>query len=254
MNEILVMDEDVTDEPMDAHARGALLQSVLLVADRVTCKHGVALFMGSAKVPFNAASAAACIPWKLVEILCALTVLDEAEAVTSKQVFNLAGKVPTPVEFTRNGRRRFLWIQHSMEGERSGYDLRPDLVITDSPFAPNSENVTEIIECKHRRRLDAVTIRSEFAKGYDLKVESYLIWSYFEVAPSVVAGADRLGLQIKAIGLGSKERGPFLNPQFLTRHIAEGVKEARERSHFAATLTRAAGDAQEKAMRDGRLR
>jgi hypothetical protein len=252
MNELEVIDEDVADEQMDVPARDALLQSVLLVANRVKSKHGLALFMGAASAPFNTATAAACIPWKLVEILCALIVLDEAEAIASKQVFNLAGKVATPIEFTRNGRQRFLWIQHSMKGEQSGYRLLPDLVVTDSSFAPNSENVTEIIECKHRKNLDAVTIRSEFAKGYDLGVESYLIWSYFEVRQSVRDGAKRLGVEIKTIGLDMQERGALLNPQILTKHIADGVKNARENSLFATTLTRTSREAQEKLTRDAR--
>jgi hypothetical protein len=97
-------------------------------------------------------------------------------------------------------------------------------------------------------------VRSEFAKSYDLKVESYLIWSYFDVADSVVKGAERFGLQIKPIGLGNKKRDQFLVPQFLARHISEGIREARDRRHFAATLARAAIEAQEKAARDDRLR
>ena len=141
-----------------------------------------------------------------------------------------------------------------MGGERSGYEWRPDLVVTDSPYAPTAVNVTEIIECKHRRSLDSVTVRSEFAKSYDLKVESYLIWSYFDVAPRVIAGAERFGLEIKPIGLGGKDRGYFLDPQFLVRHISEGIREARDRSLFLATLAQASIEAQEKAARDGRLR
>jgi hypothetical protein len=139
-----------------------------------------------------------------------------------------------------------------MKGTRSGYEWRPDLVIANSEYAPTAENVTDIIECKHRRRLDAVTIRTEFAKAYDLKVESYLIWSYFEVSQAVLDGTDRLGIQVKTIGLGKKERGPFLDPLVLSRHIAEGVREARERSRFATTLAQAASEAQDKAIRDGR--
>jgi hypothetical protein len=83
---------------------------------------------------------------------------------------------------------------------------RPDLVVTDSPSAPSTENVTEIIECKHRRCLDSATDRSEFAKRYDLKVPSYLICSYFDASPKVIAGANRLGLLVKPIGLGCKDR------------------------------------------------
>ena len=253
MNELDMFGEDDA-EPMDAPARNALLQSVLFVGSRVRGRHGVELFMRSAQDPFNAASASQCIPWKLVEILCALTVLDQAESVTTKRIFHLRGKVPAPVEFVRTGRPHFLWIQHSMEGELSGYEWRPDLIVTDNGFKPTAENVTEIIECKHRRNLDSVTVRSEFAKSYDLKVESYLIWSYFDVSPKVNLGAERFGLEIKPIGLGRQDRGHFLDPVLLANHISEGIREARDRRRFADRLTEAANEVHEKAARDGRLR
>lgn len=255
MNKVAVIDEDEDDaEPMDEKARDTLLQTVLLVGESVRKKHGTDLNMRSARTPFNAQSVAECVPWKLVEILCALTVLNQSDSIISKKIFNLRGKVPTPVEFVRRGRRYYLWIQHSMEGERSGYEWRPDLIVTDTEFAPTAENVTEIIECKHRRHLDSATVRSEFAKSYDLRVESYLIWSYFDVLPYVVEGAERFGLAIKPIGLGRKDRGKFLSPLFLAQHVSDGISEARDQRRVAATLERAAEQTREKLTRDGQQR
>lgn len=247
------MDDDGADS-IDAPARNALLKAVLLMGERVRLKHGLELNMGSAKMPLNEATAGACVPWKLFEILCALTMLNQAECVRTKKVFHLRGKVPTPVEFVREGRSRYLWIQHSMDGELSGYQWRPDLVVTDSQFAPTSENVTEVIEVKHCRRLDSATVRSEFAKSYDLRVESYLIWSYYNVAPYVAEGATKLGLEIKLIGLAQEDRSRFLNPEVLVQNVDEGIVEARERRQFAVRLEEVASRVREKVDRDRFLR
>lgn len=98
------MDDNGADS-IDAPARNALLQAVLLLGERVRLKHGLELNMASAKTPLSAATAGVCVPWKLFEILCALTVLNQAESVRTKKVFQLRGKVPTPVEFLRDGGR-----------------------------------------------------------------------------------------------------------------------------------------------------
>jgi hypothetical protein len=248
------MDDDDDDDAIDAPARNALLQAVLLLGERVRLKHGLELNMASAKTPLSAATAGTCVPWKLFEILCALTVLHQAESVRTRRVFHLRGKVPTPVEFVRDGRSRYLWIQHSMDGELSGYHWRPDLVVTDSEFAPTSDNVTEIIEVKHRRHLDSVTVRSEFAKSYDLRVESYLIWSYYDVAPYVAEGATKLGLEIKLVGLAQEDRASFLDPEVLVRNVDESITAARERRQFAARLEEVASRVREKVDRDRFLR
>lgn len=250
---LIPMEMDDSDA-IDAPAWNALLQAVLLLGELVRLKHGLELNMASAKTPLSATTVGTCVPWKLFEILCALTVLHQAESVRTRRVFHLRGKVPTPVEFVRDGRSRYLWIQHSMNGELSGYHWRPDLVVTDSEFAPTSENVTEIIEVKHRRHLDSVTVRSEFAKSYDLRVESYLIWSYYDVAPYVAEGATKLGLEIKLIGLAQEDRARLLDPEVLVRNVDEGITAARERRQFAARLEEVASRVREKVDRDRLLR
>lgn len=105
------MDDNGADA-VDAPARDTLLQAVLLLGERVRLKHGLELNMASANTPLSAATAGTCVPWKLFEILCAFTVLHQAECVRTRKVFHLRGKVPTPVEFVRDGRSRYLWIQH----------------------------------------------------------------------------------------------------------------------------------------------
>jgi len=55
-----------------------------------------------------------------------------------------------------------------MCGRQSDFLWWPDLVIAEDGELPSAENVLEIVECKHRRNLNSATIRSEFAKGFDL--------------------------------------------------------------------------------------
>jgi hypothetical protein len=181
-------------------------------------------------------------------------VLDEAESVGARLVFGLRGTVPRPVPFVRGGQRRFLWIQYTMRGRQSGFPWRPDIVITDDGHTPSADNVLEIVECKHRRRLDSATIRSEFAKGFDLGAPAYLIWSYFEVSQRVYDGADGLGLRLRTIGLAGPERARLRNPDELANRIAAGMRETRETMPLAAALVRGASTAADKAGRDRQVR
>jgi hypothetical protein len=254
MNDLTIFDEKIeADDPHDTVARDALQSTVLWLANRVR-RHGVSLYLGKGILPVHsAASLAVCKPWQLAELLCVLTILDEADSVSTRAVFNLRGKVAVPVVFTRHGQVRYLWIQHTMQGRQSGFAWRPDLVVTDDERAPCTENVIEIIECKHRRRLDSGIIRSEFAKGFDLDTRAYLIWSYYEVPPSVVKGAGGLGLRIRTVGLDGPERGQLLAPEVLARRFAEGMSQARDEAAFAAALSRAAILAEDKLERDRRI-
>ena len=126
--------------------------------------------------------------WRLVEILCALTVLDRSEEIRGAEVRGIAGKVG-PIEYQSSRGVRFLWTQPNMTEGRSGLTGRPDIIITDTPEKPSHQNAARIIECKGVRKLGAQTIRAEFAKSYDLRVESYSMWSYYGVSKKVIEGA-----------------------------------------------------------------
>jgi hypothetical protein len=257
MNDLVLIDEHKDDDPSidDEEGRAALVQTILKLSSKVRKRHDVRLFLGEGTDPLDHPASLNGHPlWLLAEFLCVLIVLDEAQSVGTRQVYRLRGRVPQPVPFVRDTQRRFLWIQHPMHGRQSGFLWRPDLVITENGQPPSAENVLEIVECKHRRKLDSATIRSEFAKGFDLEAPAYLIWSYFEVSQRVCDGADRLGLRLRTIGLAGPDRARLRDPDELASRISAGMRETREATPLAAALIRGASAAADKADRERRLR
>lgn len=253
MNELMVDDGHEDDDPSidDEDGRDALVETILKLAVKVRNRHDVRLFLGDGTEPLDHPASLRGHPlWLLAEFLCVLIVLDEAQSVGTREVYRLSGRVPLAVPFVRDTQRRFLWIQHSMRGRQSGFLWRPDLVITEDGQPPSAENVLEIVECKHRRKLNSATIRSEFAKGFDLEAPAYLIWSYFEVSERVRDGADGLGLRLRTIGLAGPERARLRNPDELASRIATAMRETREATPLAAALVRGASTAAEKVDRE----
>ena len=257
MNNLIATDIDEEEDAAlpDDDGRAVLVQTILRLAARVRKNHDVRLFLGVGTDPLDQeASLHGLKLWLLAEFLCILITLDEAESVERRQVHKLRGKVPYPIPFFRDGQRRCLWVQHPMRGMKSGFLWIPDLAITEDTNVPSSENVLEIIECKRHAKLSAGTVRSEFAKSYDLEVTAYLLWSYFEVSDHVRTGAESLGLRLRTIGLMGPQREQLRDPDALTRRLSEGMRETREARPFAAALERRSTAAAEKADRDGRLR
>jgi hypothetical protein len=257
MNDLIIADEHEDDDPSidDEDGRAALVETIVKLAAKVRKCRNVRLYLGDGIDPLDFPASLRGRPlWLLAEFLCVLIVLDEAESVGTRQVYRLSGRVPQAVPFVRDTQRRFLWIQHSMRGQQSGFLWKPDLVITEDARPPSAKNVLEIVECKHRRKLDSVTIRSEFAKGVDLEAPSYLIWSYFEVSQRVRKGADGLGLRLRTIGLAGPERARLRDPEELASRISTAMRETREAAPLAAALVRRASTAADKAERERRLR
>lgn len=190
--------------------------------------------------------------WRLVEILCALTVLDRAEEIRGTEVRGIAGKVG-PIEYRSSRGLRFLWTQPNMTEGRSGLTGRPDIIITDTPEKPSHHNAVRIIECKGVRKLGAQTIRAEFAKSYDLRVESYMMWSYYGVAKKVIEGARLLGINLSVIGLETKAGEARRNPETLRRHVADELERAETEQLFARNIRQAADEELEKLNRPNRL-
>lgn len=257
MTDLIVSDEHADDDPGidDEEGRAALVETILRLSAKVHKQKKVRLFLGDGIDPLDSERSLKGHPlWLLAEFLCVLIVLDEAEAVMTNQVNRLGGTVPEAVPFIRGTQRRYLWIQYSMRGRQSKFLWRPDLVITEDERPPSAENVLEIVECKHRRKLDSVTIRSEFAKGFDLGAPAYLIWSYFEVTQRVHTGAEGLGLRLRTIGLAGPDRARLRDPDELANRIAEGMRETREATPLAAALVQGATTAADKADRERRVR
>jgi hypothetical protein len=256
MNDLIEIIDNEEDEPRaDDDGRAALVQTILKLAASVWERHDVRLFLGNGAEPLDQeASLRGLKLWHLAELLCVLIILDEAEAVERRQVIKLRRKVPYPIPFIREGQRRCLWVQYPMRGIKSGFRWIPDLAITEDTKVPSSDNVLEIIECKRHANLTSATIRSEFAKGYDLGTPSYLLWSYFEISTHVRDGAEKLGLRLRTIGLEGPEREHLRDPDALARRFSEGMRETREARPFAAALERRATAAAEKADRDRSIR
>ena len=174
--------------------------------------------------------------WKLVEALSLLSVLLKADKVYCEDVTNLFGQTG-PLHFVESGQDRYLWAQPSLLGEESELGGRPDLVVTTSRDTPTAVTTIRVIECKCRQHLGAPDIRAEFGKAHDLKVTSYLIWSFYTPAPKVVTGARRLGLDLVALGFDTEQRSALIeNSENLVSHVANTVEWSKHENHFAAAL------------------
>jgi hypothetical protein len=256
MNDLIetVIDEEEDPGTAEGDGRATLVQTILNFSARVREKHDVRLFLEVGTQSLDEeASLMGLDLWLLAEFLCILIILDESESVQRRQVHKLRRKVPYPIPFIRDGQRRCLWVQHPMRGMKSGFLWIPDLAITEDTEVPSSENVLEIVECKRHAKLNSSTVRSEFAKSYDLEVPAYLLWSYFEVSDHVRKGAESLGLLLRTIGLMGPQREHLRDPNALARRISEGMRETREARPFAAALEQRAAAAVDKSDRDRRL-
>lgn len=186
--------------------------------------------------------------WRLVEILCALTVLDRAHEIKVPAIRGIAGKVG-PIQYRSRRGDRFLWTQPNMTEGRSGLTGRPDIVITDTSEKPSHVNAVKIIECKGVKSLGAPIIRAEFAKSYDLRIRSYLMWSYHPVSPKVISGARLLGLNVSVIGIDAKGGEYRRNREALRRYVAEEIERTEDEQLFAQNIEQVASEEVEKRNR-----
>ena len=187
--------------------------------------------------------------WQLVEALSLLAILLKADAVITSKIWNLFGRTG-PLHFLEDGADRYLWAQPSLRGQDSALGGRPDLVVSAAPDIPSALTIIRAVECKCRKRLGAPDIRGEFGKAHDLRVTSYLIWSFYTPTPSIIAGAKRLGLDIEPLGFDTDRRQDLItNPENLVMHVANTLEVSRRGNHFARLLLESSSEASIKAIK-----
>ncbi len=183
--------------------------------------------------------------WKLVEILSALAVLTKAQSVETRNIVNMIGKTG-PIKYVKDGYPIYLWTQPIMTGDESGLQGRPDIVITRTSDAPSHTNAIQIIESKCKKTLGTKDIRAEFAKGFDLRVRSYFIWSLFSPSERLINGANKLGIDLTAIGFDTPARTNLLIPENLLLFVSEKIEASKTSGNFAHLLETTADEVSKK--------
>lgn len=238
----------------DQEVKRALWQAICRLADQFRSQWGMAAYLSNdhSEPVSSTATTPNCSVWKLVEILSVFTVLRDADIVRTAEVFNLRGRITTPIFYLQGGEPYYLWTQRRMKESLSGFTGIPDIIITTTDETPSRANALDIIEAKSGRRITGALIRSEFAKAYDLKVTSYFIWSFYDPSPSVIQGAKLLGIEVAPLGFGSSQREKLLEPEALLSRFAEQLRSARQSGTFERVLRQTGNDATSK--RQQRLR
>lgn len=175
-------------------------------------------------------------PWQLMEALCLLVVLLKADSVHSHEIKILSGK-SGPYRITENEIDRFIWTQATLSGEESTFNGRPDIIATINDDHPTAKTAAYIVECKSGKNLGAQQVRAEFGKAFDLKVSTYLIWSFHTPPERVVQGAEGLGMDIMSIGLDVEEWSTFIeNPEHLVLHVKNTIDYVLKKRKMAAMI------------------
>jgi len=237
-------------EAVDLEARQALWNAIRYAGSRLASQ--CAIYLSKRLVAEEGLSnliAPSDVPtWRLVEALSLLMILAKADTVSCKAVPNIMGQTG-PLSFSAEGQDLFLWAQPSIKSQESSLIGRPDLVITKSAAPPSSKTILHVIECKCRQRLGAQDIRTELGKAIDLKVSSYLIWSFKTPKPNVVEGARRLGLDIKALELDGPRRKELIGqPENLAAHVGNTIEIVRKGARFSQALTKIGEDISHKML------
>lgn len=244
-----------TEDPnMDREAKHALWKAIVRKAEQLRRNWGVSAFLSKDRSEpiADGASLPSCDIWKLVEILSVYTVLSNADEVMTTEVYNVRGRLAKPVFYRKDGEPYYLWTQVRMKESLSGFTGIPDIVITMTDEPPSRGNAIDIIESKSGRRITGPLIRAEFAKGFDLKVTSYFIWSFYDPPQGVIDGARQLGIEVTPLGFASAERHTVLDPEQLINRFAERLLNARNAGNFARMLQQTGSEASGK--RQQRLR
>jgi hypothetical protein len=186
--------------------------------------------------------------WQLVEALSLLAILLKADKVNCGDVTNIFGKTG-PLHFVEDTQDRYLWAQPTLSGQESGLGGRPDLVVASTQDKPTALTTLRVIECKCRKHLGTPDIRAEFGKAHDLRVASYLIWSFTTPSPRVVEGAKRLGLDVEVLGFDTTRRADLIaRPEILVSHVANTLEVSRRGKRFAQALIESGQDASGKML------
>lgn len=241
-----------TEDPnKDSEAKQALWKAIVRQAEHLRRKWGMSAFLSKdhSEQVTGGTSLPTCDIWKLVEILSVFTVLRDADEVLSTEVYNLRGRITRPVHYIKQGEPYFLWTQVRMNESLSGFTGIPDIIITTTDEPPSRGNAIDIIESKSGRRITGPMIRAEFAKGFDLKVTSYFIWSFYDPPQKVVDGARLLGIHVSPLGFGSVTRKTALDPDQLIIRFANELLNARNVGSFERVLRQTGSDASDKRQR-----
>ena len=229
----------------DAEARLALWRAICLAASDVRHRFSVGAIHGIDEDPLRQNKVPDLATWRLVEALSLLCVILRSSEARAHEI-SVFGKTG-PVEIQEDGVVRHLWAQQTLRGDRSGLNGRPDIIVTSSSDLPHPGNAARIIEAKCVRQLGSQMIRSEFGKAHDLRVATYLIWSFYSPSPKVVAGAKGLGIDLEPLGFDSERRGDLLrSPEALISHVAHSQEQSRQEQRFAVALEAAGQEARRK--------
>lgn len=228
---------DIEDPNEDEEAKVALWKAICHLADKARSKWGLNTYLSSDQS--EPISKAGRRPndeiWKLVEVLCVFVLLNDAERVHAASVYNLRKKISAPIQFTKLGEPFYLWTQTRMAESLSGFTGTPDIAITTTNAPPSRANATDVIEVKSGK-ITSRLIRQEFAKGFDLKLRSYSIWSLRKPTPGLIEGARLLGIDLEPIDFRSPMRAVLLNPDMLVTRFADRLVFGRNDANFERVL------------------
>ena len=232
----------------DPAVRASIWATICLAAEQL---HSCNVFMPSVNKAKPQRISGALVPsvrtWRLVEALSLLGILIRADSVQTQAVtlFTRTG----PVEFVEDGEPRFLWVQQGAEAELSGLVGRPDLFVTSTPEHPTVRNIVRVVEVKFVKSFGAASLRAEFGKGYDLRVRSYFIWTYYTPRPAIAAGAVGLRIDLQGLGFDTDRQQDLIEqPAALLSKVAHALEESRKAERFAAGVERASEEIRQKRL------
>jgi hypothetical protein len=233
----------------DPEVRAAIWATVCTAAEQL---HSCAVLLPSVKKAkpqeiSNNSPVPSFKTWRLVEALSLLGILLRADSVQTKAVklFVRTG----PVEFVEDGEPRFLWVQQGSEAELSGLVGRPDLFVTSTAAHPTVGNIVRVVEVKFVKSFGAPDLRAEFGKGYDLRVRSYFIWTYYTPSPAIAAGAVGLRIDLQGLGFDTDRQQDLIEqPAALLSKVAHALEESRKAERFAAGVERASEEIRQKRL------
>ncbi|MDW7760671.1 MAG: hypothetical protein SCM96_08540 [Acidobacteriota bacterium] len=216
----------------DVEARDALWRAICVASEDILNRLRIRSIHSEKETQLRLNSPVPDVPtWQLVEALSLLGIILRSEEASADSV-RIFGKTG-PIEIKEDGVVRFLWSQQTLKGEKSNLWGRPDIIVTTSSEMPNPGNAVRIIEAKCVKKLDTQIIRSEFGKAHDLRVATYLIWSFYSPTMRVVEGAQGLGIDIEAIGFDTKWRSKLIEePETLISRVAYTQEQVSKNNRF----------------------
>ena len=219
----------------DGEARLALWKAICVAADDIRHKFNIKSISANTLIVSSKCELPDVATWQLVEAISLLGVILRADNATEGTI-NIFGKTG-PVRLIEDGKERYLWAQQSIRGEKSALVGRPDLVVTSSSEPPQPSNILRVIEAKCVKSLGAQIIRSEFGKAHDLRVASYLIWSFYTPSKGAITGARALGIDLQPLGFDTDRRKDLIKcPETLIARVAYAQEFARQENMIFKAL------------------